>query len=157
MPPLDTHFPVSVIMESRPSASPWQDVSWDAVGVCRLGQQPNAERSVQIIQNDQVEQYVYRHLTLRLFGDECESYYHNLMSPNPSCFVIARENDQGQPVPFLVSMSFDEAHAYQEGDDLVYSVAIPVELYAYLEAYVIEHYQPNQRKKRKRENWKDNQ
>ena len=157
MPTPDKQFPVSVVMESKPSGSPWQNMSWNAVGVCRLSPHSNHEDDVQYMRNDEIEQFVYRHLNLRLFPDECESYYHNLMSPNPSCFVIARENDRGQPVPFLVSMSFDEAHAYQEGDDLVYSVPIPVELYAYLEAYVIEHYRPIQRKKRKRENWKGSQ
>jgi hypothetical protein len=151
------HFPVTVIMESRPSNSVWQDVSWDAVGVCSTieslpGESP--QDNVKVIKRGEIEQVIYKNLKLRLFLDECESYYHNLMSPKPGCFVMAREDDNGRPVPFLVSLSFDEAHAYQEGDDLVYSVPIPAELYRWLEAYVIEHYVPIQRKKRKRKNWK---
>jgi hypothetical protein len=110
--------------------------------------------NVKVIKRGEIEQVIYKNLKLRLFLDECESYYHNLMSPKPGCFVMAREDDNGRPVPFLVSLSFDEAHAYQEGDDLVYSVPIPAELYRWLEAYVIEHYVPIQRKKRKRKNWK---
>lgn len=151
------HFPVSVIMESRPSNSVWQDESWDAVGVCSVSGDSldsDHQSSEKVIKLGDVEQVIYSDLKLRLFLDECESYYHNLMSPKPGCFVIARENDNGRPVPFLVSMSFDEAHAYQEGDDLVYAVPIPPELYLWLEAYVIEHYAPVKRKKRKRKNWK---
>jgi len=151
------YFPVSVIMESRPSTSIWQDLSWDAVGVCSAIERAREEASsndVKIIKRGEIEQLIYDNLKLRLFLDECESYYHNLMSPNPGCFVIAREDSKGRPVPFLVSLSFDEAHAYQEGDDLVYSVPIPTELYRWLEAYVIEHYAPMMRKKRKRKNWK---
>ncbi len=151
------HFPVSVIMESRPSNSVWQDVSWDAIGVCGTTGESldeNPQNKVEMIKRGEIEQLIYRNLKLRLFLDECESYYHNLMSPKPGCFVIAREDDKGRPVPFLVSFSFDEAHAYQEGDDLVYSVPIPAELYRWLEAYVVENYAPVKRRKRKRKNWK---
>ena len=151
------YFPVSVIMESRPSNSAWQDLSWNAVGVCAAtehspDEEPHAEARVMNL--GEIKQFVYPQLKLRLFLDECESYYHNLMSPQPGCFVMAREDDTGRPVPFLVSMSFDEANAYQEGDDLVYAVPIPAELYRWLEAYVVEHYIPIKRKKRKRKNWK---
>lgn len=151
------HFPVAVIMESRPSNSVWQDVSWDAIGVCSLSKDlcnENQQFDEKVIRRGEIEQVIYSHLKLRLFLDECESYYHNLMSPKPGCFVIAREDENGRPVPFLVSLSFDEANAYQEGDDLVYSVPIPAELYRWLEAYVIEYYAPIKRRKRKRKNWK---
>lgn len=148
------YFPVSVIMESRPSDSPWQTVDWRAVGVCSASEEEAAlHAEVRTIKHGAVEQYYYAGLKLRLYLDQCESYYHNLMSPHPGCFVIARENDLGSPQPFLVSMSFDEAQAYQEGDDLVYAVPIPPELYRWLEAYVIEHYAPTMRKKRKRKDW----
>jgi hypothetical protein len=158
MPALPEHFPVTVIMESRPSKSVWQDVSWDAVGVCSSTKNPHeadSQSDVKVIKRGDIEQFIYDNLKLRLFLDECESYYHNLMSPKPGCFVIAREDDEERPVPFLVSMSFDEAHAYQEGDDLVYAVPIPAELYRWLEAYVIDNYAPMKRRKRKRINWKD--
>ena len=151
------HFLVSVVLESRPSKSMWQDVYWSAVGVCGAGDTSEADvgsLEASIVNCGEAEQYIYSPLKLRLFRDECESYYHNLMSPEPGCFIVARENENGRPVPFLVSMSFDEVHAYQEGDDLVYAVPIPPELYRWMEAYVIENYAPIKRKKRKRKNWK---
>ena len=150
-------FSVSVIMESRPSNSMWQDTSWNAIGVCGASGEfaaPHTEARNRVMRHGEREQVVYGPLKLSLYRDECESYYHNLMSPKPGCFVIARENPDGCPVPFLVSMSFDEMHSYQEGDDLVYAVPIPAELYRWIEAYVIEHYAPVKRKKRKRSNWK---
>ena len=150
------NFPVSVIMESRPSSSPWLDISWNAVGICGITNESSAESSAEkIINKGDVDQYIYSDLKLRLFLDECESYYHNLMSPQPGCYIVARETANGRPVPFLVSLSFDEANAYHEGDDLVYSVPIPAELYRWAEAYVIENYMPVKRKKRKRKDWKD--
>ncbi len=150
-------FPVSVIMESKPSKSPWLDQCWSAIGVCCIADESKDVGVEKVIQQGEIQQFVYRNLKLRLYVDECESYYHNLLSPHPSCYVIAREDGQGKPIPVIVSMSFDEANAYQEGDDLVYSVPIPVELYRWLEAYVIEHYMPQKRKKRKRVQWNDTQ
>lgn len=143
-------------MESKPSSSPWLEVSWDAVGICGIKEPDKHSTEKRIKQGDQ-EQCIYSHLTLRLFLDECESYYHNLMSPKPSCFIVAREDEENnstRPIPFLVTMSFDEAHAYHEGDDLVYSVPIPAELYPWIEAYVINNYSAEKRKKRKRKDWR---
>ena len=50
-------------------------------------------------------------------------------------------------------MSFDEAHAYLEGDDEVYAVDVPAELYKWTEAYVIANYFPEKKKKRKLRDW----
>jgi len=150
-------FPVSVIMQSRPSNNQWVDQFWDAVGV--VTRTNDTKPAVKRIEQGEVSQFIYSHLNLRLYIDECESYYHNLMSPEPSCFIVAREEDENGdetdiPIPFLVTMSFDEAHAYLEGDDTVYSVAIPPELYHRVEAYIIEHYSAEKRIKRKRKDWK---
>ena len=102
-----------------------------------------------------VRQYLYRGFNVSLHLDECESYYHNLMSPKPACYVVTHSNDNHVPTPFLVSMSFDEAHAYLESDEEVYAVDIPPELYRWLEAYVLAHYVAVKRKKRKRQDWKE--
>ena len=40
-----------------------------------------------------------------------------------------------------------------EIDDLVFSAPIPPELHLQLEAFVMQHYQPQQPEKRKRVNW----
>ena len=143
-------------MESTPSSSPWLDISWGAVGICRLREQDQNQQEKRIQQGDKT-QYVYSNLSLRLFLDECESYYHNLMSPEPSCFIVAREDEDNgseRPIPFLVTMSFDEANSYLEGDDLVYSVPIPAELYPWIEAYVVDNYSAEKRTKRKRKDWR---
>ncbi len=94
-------------------------------------------------------------LTLRLHLDECESYYHNLMSPEPGCFIVASQPDDADemPLPYLVSLSFDEVHAYLEGDEQIYSVEIPAQLYQWAEAYVLTHYVAIKKTKRKLKNW----
>ena len=89
-----------------------------------------------------------------MYQDECESYYYNLVSDNPRAFVLAHAiDDNDQPRPFKVSMSFDEAHAYLEGDDQVYAVDVPPELYRWTEAYVIANYFPEKKRKRKLRDW----
>ncbi len=154
---LPKSFPVSIIMQSKPSASLWVDEVWDALGLVVL--EDNTQQQTKKIQQGDDKQFIYAGLKVRLHLDECESYYHNLMSPEPSCFIAAREedaegNESDVPIPFLVTLSFDEAHAYLEGDDIVYSVAIPPELYRWVEAYVVQNYSAEKKKKRKRKDWR---
>jgi len=160
--PLPDSFVVSVIMESRPSTSQWVDETWDATGLVALSDSDStaeANNEVKQVQQGEVRQLIYSGLKIRLFLDECESYYHNMMSPEPGVFIVAREedaegNESDVPIPFLVSLSFDEAHSYLEGDDIVYAVPIPPELYRWAEAYVLANYAAEKRTKRKRKDWK---
>ena len=158
---LPDSFLVSVIMESKPSSSQWADETWDATGIVALSAEdeftPN--KKTKLIEQGETKQLIYSGLRLRLFLDECESYYHNLMSPEPGCFIVARAedeegNDTDVPIPVIVTLSFDEAHSYLEGDDIVYAVPIPAELYKWAEAYILENYESEKRIKRKRKNWK---
>nr|CAA6830089.1 MAG: Unknown protein [uncultured Thiotrichaceae bacterium] len=150
---MNTPFPVSVIMEKRPPANKWADAYWKAIGLI-VGEQESSELKLLQEQGD-VQQYLVPNLQIQLYKDQCESYYHNMKSPKPSCYIIANRPENAMPEPFLVSMSFDEAHAYLEGgDEEVYSVAIPPELYLWAEAYVIDNYFPEKKKKRKLNNWK---
>ena len=156
-------FFISVIMESQPSSHPWADEVWDARGVVAIStESAGAEdfnREVKTVQQGEKKQLIYSGIKVRLFLDECESYYHNMMSPEPGCFIVAREededgNDTGIPIPVMVTMSFDEAHSYFEGGATIYAVPIPGELYRWVEAYVLENYVAEKRFKRKRKDWK---
>jgi hypothetical protein len=149
-------FAVSVIMQQSPSNSLWQSYYWQAVGVLAAEQQAAIGQKVELIhQQGPVSRYLHPGFTLRLHLDECESYYHNLLSPEPRCYVVATEAEEDSPVPFLVSFSFDEAHAYLEGDEIVYAVDVPAEIYRWAEAFVLAHYVPTKRTKRKRDDWKN--
>jgi len=152
---LPDKLPISVIMEKRPSDNAWVDFTYQAIGVVTSDHpQDNAARK--IYQHNGVERFLFSGLSLQLYVDECESYYHNLMSPQPGCYVVAGEPEtlDEMPEPYLVSLSFDEAHAYLEGDELVYSVDIPPQLYQWIEAYVLTHYVAIKKTKRKLKNWK---
>lgn len=150
-------FPVAVIMERRPSTvSRWSDFEWRALGVTVGAQGNGSDATPKLMrEHEETRQYLHSGLALTLHRDECDSYYHNLVSPVPRCYVVAREAEDGVPEPFLVSLSFDEAHAYLEGEDTIYAVDIPPELYRWTELFVLANYAPERRRKRKREDWKN--
>lgn len=154
---LRSEYPVSIVMERRPASNPWIDESWEAVGITvgKPGLEIRQGQPLKIHEDGPVARYLHGGFTLRLHEDECESYYHNLMTPHPRCYVIARPDEQDVPVPFLVGLSFDEAHAYLEAGDLVYAVDIPAELYRWCEAYVLARYVPERKYKRKLTHWKE--
>ena len=148
-----THFPVVVLMQRQPSrVSRWSDYQWEAIGVMGYTEKATHSTVPQLVHEEgEVRQYLYSGFDVRLYIDECESYYYNLISPISRCYVIARKNEENIPVPFMVSMSFDEAHAYMETDEEVYAVDVPPELYRWTEDFVLMHYAPEKRKKRKRD------
>ena len=148
---------VSVIMESRPSTSRWIDEAWSVVGVTvGLCDDDVDRRAAQtLIEQDGVRQLMYSGFNLTLYEDECESYYHNIKAPSPDCYVIARNNSDDVPIPYLVSLSFDEANAYLECEDTVFTTTLAPELYRWLEQFVLVNYVPEKRVKRKRKNWKN--
>ena len=134
----------------------WRDFQWQAVGIAAKHNEMESLNQVQLVHDGgDTRQYLYDGFSVSLYADECESYYYNLMSPTPRCYVVARQDENDTPVPFLVSMSFDVAHAYLEGDEEVYDVDIPPELYRWTETFVLAHYAPEKRVKRKRQNWKN--
>ncbi len=147
---------VSAVMEKRGSDNVWIDYSYQAIGVV-VGESGQQKQIKSIFQDSEVEHILVTGLQLRLYEDECESYYHNLMSPKPGCFVVAEqtEDPDDMPVPYLVSLSFDEVHAYLEGDEQVYAVEIPAELYQWAEAFILTHYVATKKIKRKLRNWKE--
>ena len=152
--PGDTrHFPVSVILERRPATSRWVDYVWSASGIT-VGRHAGARGSELVREDRGCAYYLIGGLSVTLFVDECESYYYNLVSDSPRAFVVAHSTGtDSQPEPFRVSMSFDEAHAYLEGDDEIFAVDVPPELYRWTEAFLIANYFPEKKTKRKLRDW----
>ena len=152
---LPNSFSVAVIMQQSPSENPWADDYWEAIGVSAgdSAQVTGYHTPLMIFEQAGVQLFLYPGFQITLYVDECESYYHNLISPTPRCYVVADYVDE-LPVPILVSLSFDEAQAYLEGEQIVYAVDIPAELYRWSEAFVLAHYVPEKKKKRKLKDWK---
>ncbi|MBC8259276.1 MAG: DUF3305 domain-containing protein [SAR324 cluster bacterium] len=146
-------FQVKVMMEKKDVAdNPWTDVSWKSIGVMIDSRSdPEVKRFERVVSDSDYEQYLWSGLSLSLYVDECESYYYNLLSETPLIFVISRQNEVlNLPEPFLVTASFDEANAYQESDELVYSAPVSPDIYCRIEGFVLENYVPEKKIKRKR-------
>lgn len=153
---LPSTFPISAMMQKHPAKSEWIDWVWKVVAVLVGSHSGRHEDFPRLVKTDgDISHYLCDGLSVTLFKDECESYYFNLMSDTPRCYVVAHVEDAEEaPDPFLVTMSFDEAHAYLEGEDEIYDVDVPPELYRWTEAFLLHHYAPEKKVKRKRTDWK---
>ena len=147
-------LPVAVMLERRTATNRWHDFVWRATGIT-IGNRSDGESLALVREDNDVALFLQGGLQVGLFRDECESYYYNLVSERPRAYVLAHINEADQaPEPFRVSMSFDEAHAYLEGDDEIYDVDVPAELYRFTEAFVLANYFPEKKTKRKLRDWR---
>lgn len=148
-------FSLAVMLQRRPSSHAWRPDSWRITGVVVNSQWQHPEKRRVRSAPDGTEDYLWGGFRLRLHKDEAESYYFNLLAEQPSLYVVSRMGPRYAPEPFLVTASFDEAHAYMEAEEDAQPVPMPPELHGWIEAFVLEHYVPERRRKRKRQNWKD--
>lgn len=147
-------LPLAVVLVRRPSRSRWQSHSWTVTGVVAGEVAATLGRDRLCVHNAPEEtRYLCGGLNLELHEDEGESYHHNLTTDAPAVFVISRADESGEPRPFLATVSYAEASAYLEGDAEVQPVPMPPEIYRWVEAYVVHNYVPQERKKRKRQDW----
>jgi hypothetical protein len=144
-------FSVRVLMERRSvRGNPWVKESWHALGVMvGTGRGAASSEPAEVVRSPNAAQFLWGGLSVELHPDEAESYYHNLTVEEPACYVVTHAREDGVPEPFLVTVSFDAAQAYLEGDETVYSVPLPPELYRAAETYVLTHYVPEKKRKRK--------
>ena len=160
---LQDQFQVAVILRRKPSRNRWISHIWSVQGVVANSQDVVTQTAGQPVHSgpDGSEDFLWGDISLRLYKDQAESYYHNLLAPEPALYVILRTQQAqgpqpGAPYPVLVSASFDEANAYVESDDDAQPVAMPGEIYHWVERFVLKHYVPERPTKRKRNNWKEN-
>ena len=154
--PVPETFSVSVIVEYRKARdNRWEDGHWQVSGVVAGSEAVDAGVGArQLHASTKGQQYLWSGLRVQLHRDDAASYYFNLVSDNPRVFIICSQEAGQAPKPFIATLSYAEATSYMETDAMVESVDMPAELYHWMERFVLEHYVPEKRKKRKRENWK---
>ena len=153
-------IPVSVVLERRIArVGPWSQVQWEAIAAV-AGEEVVDERgdATLVHEDDDCRRYLWPGLAVELYPDGCESYWYNLLSERPSLFVVCFERDEEDEdgtelIPAIVTASQDEANAHLESDDPVYSVPMPDKVVEWVERYVVENYEPEVKKKRKRKDW----
>lgn len=154
--PVPLRFPVAVLLgwQATPG-NRWQSRRWEVYGLVAGEAAGGGGRGRTLVREvDGEAHYLESGLEVALYRDEAESYYHNLTSERPSAFVVCRPDEAAGLRAALVTLSYDEAESYMGGDAQVHRVPLPPELYRWVEAFVLEHYVPEPRKKRKRDDWK---
>jgi hypothetical protein len=148
-------LPVTVVMASHTVAGKgWRVPSWRVVGVVSGAGLPGREDEPTPVRSDDAEEQVlWGGLRLELYRDAAESYWVNLTGRQPSLFVLCTEDESGRVVPKLVTADQNEACSGVEGDDRVFAAPIPPEVYQHIEAFVVEHHVPQEKRKRKRTDW----
>ena len=154
---LSERHTVAVIMQrAEVKRGPWSVPSWSAVSVVAGDHLVGAGAAcTPIHEDDDNAQYLWSGLALEFYRDQAEAYWYNLTSDNPSLFVICHESPEGERSPFQVTADRDSAAVCLESDDQVFAVPVPPEIYQSLEQFVVQHFVPQERKKRKRKNWSE--
>jgi len=155
-------FQVAVVLSRKPSQNRWLSHSWSVRGVVVHNDDSITEAQGRCVRSDDdgSAEFLWGGIPLRLYKDQAESYYYNLMAPEPALYVILRPQTEtgpqpGAPYPVAVTLSFDEANAAVETEDDARPTPMPGEIYRWVERFVLEHYVPERPVKRKRKNWKE--
>lgn len=148
-------LPVAVVMARRTvTGQGWRVPSWRVVGVVS-GAEPAVRqaRGTSIRSDADEEHFLWGGLHVELFRDAAGSYWANLTGSQPALFVLCREDEQGRLAPTAVTADHDEASSGVEVNDRVFSAPIPPDVYQHLEAFVVAHHVPEEKRKRKRSDW----
>jgi len=142
---------IAVVMQRRSVRSRWQSEVWEPVGVLCEHDGDAAPRV--LVASAPVSQWLHPGQELTLHRDEAEGYFHNVASEAPMVFVRWRM-EEGAGVPELVTLSYDEASRWMDGGAQVDPVPMTPELFAWVGAFVEEHYRPGPKKRIKPQSFK---
>lgn len=151
----DDSLKLGIILERRDSDHPWLDHEWVFVGVIPGAADVEGMRVIR--EAPGVIQYHAATLELGLHRAEAEAYQYNLTSPEPSVFVVLREDEEDDgSVPIvaeLVTVSPYEAQDYLDSsEELVERILMPENIRAWVSEFVEAHYTEEPFKKRRRDN-----
>lgn len=146
--------PVGIVIERRPSASPWVDAVYVPSDILPGAGPVDGWRLLR--EENGVRQYHAATLPLELFRKETESYIVNLQDGVPRLYVVLREDEEGisgqDYIPFLITASPHEAQDYLDsGEEIVEGIPIPPGLVDWIQAFVDFHHVDEEFVKRKRD------
>ena len=125
---------------------PWRWVLHDVTGhdvlphAEHFGTKPRCLR-----QTDDEQVWLHPGFTVELFRDDAEGYYLNASSPAPCWFVLWRMEEEPHlsedvvAVPTMVSLSYHDAGRWLDAQEKVDQVPAPVEVVAWMSAFIDEH------------------
>lgn len=146
---------VGVVVERRRIDNPWQEYRWSPVAVIPGAppMDPATDVWKLLREGDDWCHFHVGTLSLELFVGETEGYRNNLSGAAPYVYVVlikGEEADEPEIMPFLVTACPYEAESYTEGDvETVEGVPMPVEIVAWVQAFIDTHHVDTPFKKRK--------
>jgi hypothetical protein len=141
---------VAVVMERETEPNAWEAFRFRLVEV--VPQEEAFGTVPRVLHDDGRRQTtLYPGFTLELFRDEAEGYYLNLSSGAPVWFVMWRIDDENpsRAWPETVSLSYTEAGRWLDAQERIDNVPLGAGLVDWLQAYTLEHYQPEPKKRRR--------
>lgn len=153
-------MPLGVVVRRTPGVTRWARWSWRPVAV--LPGAAEADWKVLRQEGDAVE-YLAGVRTLELHRADAEAYHANLVTEEPSIYVVMRPKGPDQPGPEGVDYTLTSVTAspYEAQDDLdsaselVERVPMTPGLMAWIEEFVDAHYTDEPFRKRRRRPWVD--
>jgi hypothetical protein len=150
-------FPVHIVMRRTPLASRWADEKWEPWAV-EIAGVPQDDLDVVALPpvcfRDDAAMTLWRFagFVLELHRSEAEGYYLNLREDAPQVFVMWRRDDSRTPPvhPVFATASYNEAARSMDGGETVDPVPMPIEILAWVDAYVVANYTPEVKGKRRR-------
>ena len=143
-------WPVLVhLRKTRVSSGRWEVDSWSLAGVDSDRDNPGAQICFERVEASQgapesSETFCWRGLSLVLYRDERDAYRFNLSSSNPRLFVNCNADDDGFMEPQVVTASQDVAASYMDGgEEDVFSIAMPLAIQCWIEAFIARHGEPD--------------
>lgn len=147
-----TVIPVSVMMRrTDKSRGRWTYPVWEVAGLLPDDSGDGGYPSGRLVHAEgATRDYLWRGLAVRLVRSNAETYWFNLTSTAPAAFVICREDPEWGLTPLTVTLDQDESTRNIESDGEVFRAAIPDRVLDAVERFVVAHYRPVERGRRKR-------
>jgi hypothetical protein len=101
-----------------------------------------------LVEREGLLQKVFPGFEVTLFRDEAEGYYLNVSSGAPCAFVSIRTPEEGgDPCPYQVTASYNEAARWMDGGERVEKAAVDPGFVAWLGEWVEANYRPEPRER----------
>ncbi len=142
------HWPITVVLRREmKTRQGWQFPAW-SLQTLEAGGTGEGVEQVRI--DDGIRDFRWQGLSLVLYRSGAETYWFNLTSQKPSVFVICREDPQFGLMPSLVTLDQDESMRQQESEAEIFACAMPDWLIDPAERFVLAHFKPGPRKRRRK-------
>jgi len=136
---------LAVIMERLALDNKWCSEKWEAKGVIPDTSGGNKEWRV-IFKDARQKQILFPGFDVTLYKDEAEGYYLNLSSPLPKVFIAWRLKEN-LAVPYIVTVSYNEAARWMDSNEHVDGVPMPPDIADWLGDYLNRNYKPERKKR----------